>query len=81
MTAARLGSSSRISIVPCACRCASLTAAAGLPVIESRAARLSWRSFVILDRDLMKVPEQSILDTQVLATYLGGKAVYERRSP
>jgi predicted amidohydrolase YtcJ len=34
--------------------------------------------FVILDRDIMKVPEQDILGTSVLATYIGGKAVYER---
>jgi len=34
--------------------------------------------FVILDRDIMTVPEQDILGTSVLATYIGGKAVYER---
>jgi predicted amidohydrolase YtcJ len=33
---------------------------------------------VILDRDIMTVPEQDILGTSVLATYIGGKAVYER---
>lgn len=32
--------------------------------------------FVILDRDLMKVPEQDILKTQVVTTFLGGKKVY-----
>jgi len=35
--------------------------------------------FVVLDRDIMKVPAEYLLNTQVLATYLGGKAVYERR--
>jgi len=34
--------------------------------------------FVILDRDIMTVPEQEILGTSVMATYIGGKAVYER---
>ncbi len=34
--------------------------------------------FVILDRDIMTVPEQDILGTSVLATYIGGTAVYER---
>ncbi|HEX6599207.1 MAG TPA: amidohydrolase [Gemmatimonadaceae bacterium] len=34
--------------------------------------------FVILDRDIMTVPEQDILGASVLATYIGGKAVYER---
>ena len=34
--------------------------------------------FVILDRDIMSVPRAEILQTQVLATYLGGVAVYER---
>jgi predicted amidohydrolase YtcJ len=34
--------------------------------------------FVILDRDIMTVPERDILGTSVLATYIGGKAVYER---
>jgi predicted amidohydrolase YtcJ len=34
--------------------------------------------FDILDRDIMTVPERDILGTTVLATYIGGKAVYER---
>ena len=34
--------------------------------------------FVILDQDIMRVPNEMILRTRVLATYLGGKAVYER---
>ncbi len=34
--------------------------------------------FVVLDRDIMTVPESDILNTAVLATYIGGKAVYER---
>lgn len=32
--------------------------------------------FIILDNDLMKVPEDKILDTKVIATYLGGKKVF-----
>jgi predicted amidohydrolase YtcJ len=34
--------------------------------------------FVILDQDIMQVPAELVLQTRVLATYLGGKAVYER---
>jgi predicted amidohydrolase YtcJ len=34
--------------------------------------------FVVLDRDIMTVPERDILGTNVLATYIGGRAVYER---
>jgi hypothetical protein len=34
--------------------------------------------FVILDQDIMRVPNEMILRTRVLATYLGGKPVYER---
>jgi predicted amidohydrolase YtcJ len=34
--------------------------------------------FVILDRDIMTVADRDILGTAVLATYIGGKAVYER---
>ncbi|MDE3144210.1 MAG: amidohydrolase [Bacteroidota bacterium] len=32
--------------------------------------------FIILDNDLMKVAENKILDTKVIATYLGGKKVF-----
>jgi hypothetical protein len=35
--------------------------------------------FVVLDRDIMTVAERDILGTSVIATYIGGKAVYERR--
>lgn len=34
--------------------------------------------FVVLDRDIMTVPDRDVLGTTVLATYIGGKAVYER---
>jgi predicted amidohydrolase YtcJ len=34
--------------------------------------------FVILDRDIMTVPASDILGTGVIATYIGGKAVFER---
>ena len=34
--------------------------------------------FVVLDRDIMTVPERDILGTNVLATYIGGQAVYKR---
>jgi predicted amidohydrolase YtcJ len=34
--------------------------------------------FVILDQDIMRVPNELILRTRVVATYLAGRAVYER---
>jgi predicted amidohydrolase YtcJ len=34
--------------------------------------------FVVLDRDIMTVAERDILGTRVLATYIGGSAVYQR---
>ncbi len=34
--------------------------------------------FVILDQDIMRVPPELVLRTQVVATYLGGRAVYEQ---
>ncbi|HLE57336.1 MAG TPA: amidohydrolase, partial [Rhodothermia bacterium] len=36
-----------------------------------------YADFVVLDRDIMQVPATEILGTRVLATYLGGKIVYE----
>ena len=35
--------------------------------------------FVILDQDLMTVAPEKMLDTRVVATYLGGRAVYEKK--
>ncbi len=37
-----------------------------------------YADFVILDQDIMQIPEQMILKAHVIATYIGGKAVYER---
>lgn len=37
-----------------------------------------WADFVILSRDVMQVPAPEILETEVVATYLGGEPVYER---
>ncbi len=34
--------------------------------------------FVILDQDIMRVPPELILSTNVVATYLGGRAVYQK---
>ena len=36
--------------------------------------------FVVLDQDIMSIAPERILATQVVATYLGGRAVYERSS-
>lgn len=35
--------------------------------------------FVVLDRDILRVPTSDILGTQVLSTWVGGRAVYEKR--
>jgi predicted amidohydrolase YtcJ len=34
--------------------------------------------FIIVDTDLLKCPEEKIVDTKVLSTYIGGKLVYKR---
>jgi hypothetical protein len=35
-----------------------------------------WADFIILDQDLMTVPAKEVLETRVLATYIGGSKVY-----
>jgi predicted amidohydrolase YtcJ len=35
---------------------------------------------IVLDRDILTVPDEQILTLQVERTYLGGKLVYERKS-
>ena len=37
-----------------------------------------YADFVILDRDIMAVVPDEVLGTNVVATYVGGKAVYQR---
>jgi predicted amidohydrolase YtcJ len=37
-----------------------------------------YADFVVLDRDIMRVPNEEILKTVVLETWLGGKRVYSR---
>lgn len=39
-----------------------------------------YADFVILDQDLLVIPYDKVLKTQVVATYSGGEAVYERSS-
>ncbi|MEO7995806.1 MAG: amidohydrolase [Gemmatimonadaceae bacterium] len=39
-----------------------------------------FADFVILDQDIMRVPSELILKTNVLNTYVGGKEVYARKS-
>ena len=34
--------------------------------------------FIVLDRNLFKVPEEEILEAKVLETYIGGERVYKR---
>ena len=36
-----------------------------------------WADFVLLDRDIMNAPEEELRNVRVLATYVGGKAVFE----
>jgi predicted amidohydrolase YtcJ len=38
-----------------------------------------YADFVVLDQDIMRVAPEQILATRVVATYIGGKPVYERR--
>jgi predicted amidohydrolase YtcJ len=38
-----------------------------------------YADFVVLDRDIMVVPSNEILQTRVLSTYIGGKSVFERK--
>jgi hypothetical protein len=38
-----------------------------------------YADFTVLDQDIMTVPTNDILKTNVVATYIGGKAVYERK--
>lgn len=38
-----------------------------------------YADFVILDRDIMKVPATEILQTNVVSTWLGGRKVYDRK--
>jgi len=36
-----------------------------------------YADFVVLDRDIMRIPSTEILQTRVLSTWIGGKSVYE----
>jgi predicted amidohydrolase YtcJ len=38
-----------------------------------------YADFVVLDRDIMQVPVEEILKTQLVATYVGGQRVYGKR--
>ena len=38
-----------------------------------------WADFVVLDRDLTRVPPAEILHTQVLRTVVAGKPVFEAK--
>lgn len=35
-----------------------------------------YADFIVIDRDIMEIPESQIVDTQVLATVFGGKVVF-----
>jgi predicted amidohydrolase YtcJ len=38
-----------------------------------------YADFVVLDRDIMRVPDAEILSARVISTWIGGKRVYEAR--
>jgi predicted amidohydrolase YtcJ len=38
-----------------------------------------YADFVVLDRDIMRVPDTEILSTRVISTWIGGKHVYEAK--
>jgi predicted amidohydrolase YtcJ len=38
-----------------------------------------YADFVVLDQDIMRVPTEVLLDTHVISTWVGGRAVYERK--
>lgn len=38
-----------------------------------------YADFTVLDQDIMHVPDNDILKTGVIATYVGGKSVYQRK--
>jgi predicted amidohydrolase YtcJ len=38
-----------------------------------------YADFVVLDRDIMRVPDTEILSTRVVSTWIGGKRVYEAK--
>lgn len=38
-----------------------------------------FADFILLDKDLMKIPAEEVLNTLVLQTYLGGEKVYEKK--
>ena len=37
-----------------------------------------YADFVVLDQDIMRIPQELVLQTHVLSTWLGGKSVYRR---
>ena len=34
--------------------------------------------FIVMDRNLLEIPEEEILEAKVLETYIGGERVYKR---
>jgi predicted amidohydrolase YtcJ len=38
-----------------------------------------YADFVVLDRDIMRIPDTEILATRVVSTWIGGKRVYEAK--
>jgi predicted amidohydrolase YtcJ len=40
-----------------------------------------YADFVVLDRDIMRVPASEILGTHVVSTWIGGREVYQATTP
>ena len=40
-----------------------------------------WADITVTDQDLMRVPEGDILKTRVLVTMVGGRIVFDGRTP
>jgi predicted amidohydrolase YtcJ len=38
-----------------------------------------WADFIVLDQDLMTIPDENILQTKVISTYLNGQPVYRKK--
>lgn len=57
---------------------AGSAAAVGREAELGRIAAGCLADFVILDRDVLAVPPSEVLDARVLATYVGGRCVFER---
>ena len=52
--------------------------AAGQDAVLGTLEKGKFADMVVIDRDIFKIPEDDIMDTQVEKTYLAGREVYSR---